>query len=174
MQINVHISIHAPRVGSDLRPPTCRKAPANFNPRSPCGERPGCFGQSLVESNISIHAPRVGSDHIAFSNTGVRTKFQSTLPVWGATFLRRLPNRCHKHINPRSPCGERRLSETPYAMLSDFNPLSPCGERRITSPFARAALQFQSTLPVWGATIIYMGNAKFIRISIHAPRVGSD
>ena len=35
-------------------------------------------------------------------------------------------------------------------------------------------LKFQSTLPVWGATGITESGGKDIKISIHAPRVGSD
>ena len=33
-----------------------------FNPRSPCGERPGGYPQGNQGFSISIHAPRVGSD----------------------------------------------------------------------------------------------------------------
>ena len=33
---------------------------------------------------------------------------------------------------------------------------------------------FQSTLPAWGATPERAGDGKAHRISIHAPRVGSD
>ena len=33
---------------------------------------------------------------------------------------------------------------------------------------------FQSTLPVWGATMYLHGVMSTLRISIHAPRVGSD
>ena len=34
---------------------------------------------------------------------------------------------------------------------------------------------FQSTLPVWGATWVTVGNSGTLyHISIHAPRVGSD
>ena len=33
---------------------------------------------------------------------------------------------------------------------------------------------FQSTLPVWGATIFDGQNYRVMTISIHAPRVGSD
>ena len=93
----------------------------DFNPRSPCGERPGRRRSSILTEAISIHAPRVGSD--------LRT------------------------FNPRSPCGER---------LEDY-----------ISGVKRAI--FQSTLPVWGATIRSrnISPAAFL-ISIHAPRVGSD
>ena len=34
----------------------------NFNPRSPCGERPGLIDANVSSLKISIHAPRVGSD----------------------------------------------------------------------------------------------------------------
>ena len=37
-----------------------------------------------------------------------------------------------------------------------------------------AGLKFQSTLPVWGATLDGIADDKKLIISIHAPRVGSD
>ena len=81
---------------------------------------------------------------------------------------------------------------------TDFNPRSPCGERRGTAAGAPTPpLGFQSTLPVWGATLRYgrgrrtgghfnprspcgerpgegVGIDPPGEISIHAPRVGSD
>ena len=125
----------------------------NFNPRSPCGERP-----SVVD------------------NVAVTVEFQSTLPVRGATKMARAYNvsdsisihapragsdaptrRLHHlrvYFNPRSPCGERRHSglfrpcQAPISIHApragsdicgteasqcskDFNPRSPCGERRL-------------------------------------------
>ena len=59
----VHISIHAPRVGSDNFSAAGTTWNTHFNPRSPCGERP--FTQSGATLVVT---------------------FQSTLPVWGATF----------------------------------------------------------------------------------------
>ena len=56
------ISIHAPRVGSDLTVIVLTDTDRDFNPRSPCGERP-------TKIRVTIK----------------RCKFQSTLPVWGAT-----------------------------------------------------------------------------------------
>ena len=35
-------------------------------------------------------------------------------------------------------------------------------------------MTFQSTLPVWGATIVTTNRFIGVTISIHAPRVGSD
>ena len=56
------ISIHAPRVGSDVARAGHDGVVLYFNPRSPCGER--------------LHISK-----LAF----MWSRFQSTLPVWGAT-----------------------------------------------------------------------------------------
>ena len=146
---------------------------------------------------ISIHAPRVGSDY-------QRAKQR--------------PRR--KDFNPRSPCGERLPTGKSGSNCTYFNPRSPCGERLTRAPSRWSwmmisihaprvgsdawwlsrdtwALSFQSTLPVWGATLrtitrtqkstlfqstlpVWGATAGVpasnidILISIHAPRVGSD
>ena len=56
------ISIHAPRVGSDLCNLAVDVVDFDFNPRSPRGERPSAFPRVEIRAVISIHAPRVGSD----------------------------------------------------------------------------------------------------------------
>ena len=101
------ISIHAPRVGSDRH--DLRR---------------------IRHCQISIHAPRVGSDSICAANSIRTKKFQSTLPVWGATAI--------------TFGGDR--------ILVYFNPRSPCGERLQRGLLRCRAMTFQSTLPVWGAT----------------------
>ena len=58
-----NISIHAPRVGSDLV----------------------IVHGLLTDICISIHAPRVGSDSRGSTGRTTNRPFQSTLPVWGAT-----------------------------------------------------------------------------------------
>ena len=79
------ISIHAPRAGSDKGRPRRKRRPRHFNPRSPCGERPGgpC-SHGCSSSEISIHAPRAGSD-TSPRRAAPNGAFQSTLPVRGAT-----------------------------------------------------------------------------------------
>ena len=104
------ISIHAPRVGSDHRRVHPADDHADFNPRSPGGERRRSAAGWCRQRAISIHAPRVGSDR------------------------------------QRSP------SHPPPTY---FNPRSPCGERRVYSRPAWTGRIFQSTLPVWGATLIF-------------------
>ena len=169
----------------------------HFNPRSPCGERPRpevlpcrhsrfqstlpVWGATAVEDlelirpYISIHAPRVGSDS-PFGHSPQRGK----------------------HFNPRSPCGERPAGTAAAGgNHPDFNPRSPCGERLVQDlNFALEQLEFQSTLPVWGATSrackcgvgeqfqstlpVWGATGSdsdillHLIISIHAPRVGSD
>ena len=127
--LDVFISIHAPRAGSD----------------------PHTGGQ-IAGIQISIHAPRAGSDSAGMKLRALRGKFQSTLPVRGATVPLSARHLSATYFNPRSPCGERLswpardidvvrisihapragsdidghgdLSTTPH-----FNPRSPCGER---------------------------------------------
>ena len=102
---------------------------------------------------ISIHAPRVGSDPDGSFFIRALAAFQSTLPVWGATSAHRPDRYCRGYFNPRSPCGERQPAQG-----------QSCAPRT-----------FQSTLPVWGATWISSHIAMLqFKISIHAPRVGSD
>ena len=67
--------------GTSEKPPDT----TDFNPRSPCGERPDIWRWPSAGRWISIHAPRVGSDYIPDFQAAKAAKFQSTLPVWGAT-----------------------------------------------------------------------------------------
>ena len=123
---------------------------------------------------ISIHAPRAGSD--------ISRKF---------VFIFR------QYFNPRSPCGERRQRPVVGRVAPTISIHAPragsdlmgvysyigltisihaprAGSDGLRQLGAQAGDQFQSTLPVRGATkiscTVNMGNA----ISIHAPRAGSD
>ena len=56
----------------------------------------------------------------------------------------------------------------------DFNPPSPCGEGHLWAEMFAEDDVFQSTLPVWGGTLV-LGVGQLARcISIHPPRVGRD
>ena len=174
--MELEISIHAPRTGSDRRSQASpRWDKAHFNPRSPHGERHAFSPPDFDPLTISIHAPRTGSDGNEHGKSN-----------------------CHLHFNPRSPHGERRIltrrEETPYL---DFNPRSPHGERRLWSPNIPGQIAisihaprtgsdsavgsrkmhspiFQSTLPARGATFVSGSTVRAMFISIHAPRTGSD
>ena len=169
------ISIHAPRTGSDRsetgevtrttpfqstlpargatwgRGASAATGKTHFNPRSPHGERPAGVREGLVRRR------RFQSTLPARGATAARVvlfplaQFQSTLPARGATFWTWFYGDAH-YFNPRSPHGERRGDNAAPAVAADFNPRSPHGERR-------------------GG-----GNRDGVRprISIHAPRTGSD
>ena len=168
----------------------------NFKRCSPRGERqdsPRSRGHSPV---ISIHAPRVGSDPSPRSAWAGETRFQSTLPVWGATkattpeakllaFQSTLPvwgatlSTRRSYENQTISIHAPRVGSDPAITGTGtsplyFNPRSPCGERLPEHMIDAAGVVFQSTLPVWGATISLGYMLIVIRISIHAPRVGSD
>ena len=78
------IPIHAPRVGSDQHGGDLGRAAGDFNPRSPCGERPGAKAYSGPRYIFQSTLPVWGATWL---NPALRIRliFQSTLPVWGAT-----------------------------------------------------------------------------------------
>ena len=124
----------------------------HFNPHSPYGERPS------------------GRNH-----GSVRSEFQSTLPVWGATGVCRfLKIRESISIHtPRVGSDQNVIDGTVIAgKISIHTP-------RVGSDFQDFRFQntkraFQSTLPVWGVTQDLLDGELHPRISIHTPRVGSD
>ena len=104
------ISIHAPRVGSDLTTGALPSWAVYFNPRSPCGERPR-RGQGLGRGvDISIHAPRVGSDlALIFSIAPILISIHAPRVGSDPCIHERFPT--PDNFNPRSPCGERLKSD---------------------------------------------------------------
>ena len=78
------ISIHAPRAGSDCSSQGILKPDSDFNPRSPCGERlmvPACFSMPpAFQSTLPVRGATP-----AGAARGGELLFQSTLPVRGAT-----------------------------------------------------------------------------------------
>ena len=146
------ISIHAPRVGSDRLRNVEGCQPGYFNPRSPCGERHTSRTHPREACRFQSTLPVWGATHLS-DNKLRRMKFQSTLPVWGAT------------------CPACGASSPAWRFQSTL----PVGGATADDPRRNAAvLPFQSTLPVWGATHHAGVSPLVVVISIHAPRVGSD
>ena len=123
---------------------------------------------------FSIHAPRMGSDCIPhnlnrdgnyfnsrsphggrwiciFTSTQI-LKFQFTLPVWGAT---------------RPSCMVLISKNFQFTLLV-------WGASSGFCIFSVTALFFQFTLPGWGAIPSALPENGAIKVSIHAPRRGSD
>ena len=101
----------------------------DFNPRSPCGERPAWTSARRTRTDFNPRSP-CGERRGSVMPDWKKIKFQSTLPVWGATHFLNYTHGMGRYFNPRSPCGERLCFQ-----FRDHN-----------------TRQFQSTLPVWGAT----------------------
>ncbi len=167
------ISIHAPRVGSDLTNGVSAMSTPLFQSTLPVWGATSCAPKTKSYSCISIHAPRVGSDLDNTERGGVLT-ISIHAPRVGSDVEKLGSPKVAIDFNPRSPCGERQKSGIHKHHLQHFNPRSPCGERRRDAGRCRRHLRFQSTLPVWGATGLIDANVSSLKISIHAPRVGSD
>ena len=100
------ISIHAPRVGSDVFTGALG-IPRKISIHAPRVGSDYLVGGFLFLLLISIHAPRVGSDLSLMTILSNGLVFQSTLPVWGATCPGGDYMSKRSNFNPRSPCGER-------------------------------------------------------------------
>ena len=101
---------------------------------------------------ISIHAPRTGSDVVSIPKEARVIKISIHAPRTGSDTVRQSVGGKQKYFNPRSPHGERPSRRWCWMRRTDFNPRSPHGERQ-----SRA----------WNKAVAH-------RISIHAPRTGSD
>ena len=150
---DTRISIHAPRVGSDLRRRRSRRGRRDFNPRSPCGERLLALLLTIDGVEFQSTLPVWGATVTGDPGTQAAVEFQSTLPVWGAT-----PTWCSIWVSPRISIHAPRVGSdcSPGGRQTrwpNFNPRSPCGERQFLLLEAVTIPQFQSTLPVWGATV---------------------
>ena len=125
------ISIHAPRAGSDARFRCFLLLCQNFNPRSPCGERPT---RAIVLASILLFQstlPVRGATSSPRKRLTYAMIFQSTLPVRGATM----------------PSGSNSVP------LPLFQSTLPVRGATMTLGKAISWKIFQSTLPVRGATI---------------------
>ena len=144
------ISIHTPLAGSD-----------------------GTSLRAALLQQISIHTPLAGSDYWWFRAFRPSRNFNPHSPCGE----RHNPHCCLgrlKYFNPHSPCGER---PSPFPVLDagmHFNPHSPCGERQCFITQYVCHLQFQSTLPLRGATRAALTSDDSDVISIHTPLAGSD
>ena len=147
------ISIHAPRMGSDDVLAQADPAIDPISIHAPrMGSDPDTTTPAAVHDTISIHAPRMGSDPC---RSGCRNYDAISIhaPRMGSDSPSALPKSGFSHFNPRSPDGER-LPVSRFAMPSpsNFNPRSPDGERLTNGGI----------------------HCLRLKISIHAPRMGSD
>ena len=177
------ISIHAPRVGRDPRTLLFSPFPVKFQSTRPV------WGATVIRhdcpSLLKFQSTRPVWGATSYRSTiTFRFQFQSTRPVWGATFLAwaltnkqinfnprapcgARPDRLNRlpvirNFNPRAPCGARPLRRLPALLVRYFNPRAPCGARLSVPSVSIGSQLFQSTRPVWGATVatVDSGNAR--------------
>ena len=122
-----------------------------FNPRSPRRERQEIYAQGTDKDDISIHAPREGSDH--------------PLTPEGAT---------SNHFNPRSPRRERLGIKSKHSISAEFQSTLPAkGATDFRLLSLRRFTYFNPRSPRRERHVKHSFLLK-CRISIHAPREGSD
>ena len=174
----VHISIHAPRAGSDRALWIRRRGTSLFQSTLPVrGATKRHLISLLYKSAFQSTLPVRGATRKTDVTRQHMLRFQSTLPVRGATsplfhFLAtqnisiHAPRAgsdqggsnavmCPLDFNPRSPCGERRCAQQLFARIQNISIHAPrAGSDSLTSPESMSNKPFQSTLPVRGATVI--------------------
>ena len=125
------------------------------------------------EFHISIHAPLTGSDPGKLQLLNRAGNFNPRSP-YGERPTSNVSSQRVTDFNPRSPYGERPGIYIRAEELQYFNPRSPYGERPTKLDLSGNWLEFQSTLPLRGATRSSQQQRIFNPISIHAPLTGSD
>ena len=191
------ISIHAPRTGSDVtvynkwfcrfrfqstlpaRGATTMKRRTIPFPRfqSTLPARGATVSGAMEDADgeISIHAPRTGSDRNMAVRAYPEKIFQSTLPARGATTSPISSGKSTTYFNPRSPHGERRENASDLEVAQEFQSTLPArGATRARACSACRAENFNPRSPHGERRESSRKQVASIRISIHAPRTGSD
>ena len=150
----VAISIHTPHAGSDSYTRGEYYGYQDFNPHSPCGERPSARHPSgQLCGNFNPHSP-CGERRATMYNQFITGTFQSTLPMRGAT-MPILGNTCKIPISIHTPhAGSDYFFRTKHPVIifiSIHTPHAGSDSSIVIPPLL--ALEFQSTLPMRGATL---------------------
>ena len=147
---------------------------SHFNPRSPWGERPAAdSGTFPVASDFNPRSPW-GERPTGHGKIPAGFRFQSTLPVGGAT-ASSLQETAKLPISIHAPRGgsDGKNSEIKTA-YSYFNPRSPWGERPELQSQQFGLIFISIHAPRGGSDVRRMFHPQVLSISIHAPRGGSD
>ena len=170
--MNLIISIHAPRLGSDFLLVPLVWNDHRFQSTLPAGERQSSSLLCVVLHYISTHALRMGSDGSLICDFDPG-KFQSTPPAWGATggFPLGFYGVSISIHPPRMGSDNGRCIVLGALAISIHAPRM--GSDRYSGRWRRES-GISIHAPRMGSDEIYaQGNDKD-DISIHAPRMGSD
>ena len=147
---------------------------ANFNPRTPCGVRPGCYHTGVrvvldfnprtpcgVRRPDCLHSVSLWRNFNPRTPCGVRlggfyffggATISIHAPRVGCDPLRTGSQADGDNFNPRTPCGVRHGLGGPPPLLRGFQSTHPVWGATCPYFFLWLVLEFQSTHPVWGAT----------------------
>ena len=167
----------------------------NFNPHSPCGERPRSLPSTPARKKFQSTLPLRGATP-ASRRLRDMIEFQSTLPLRGATRLLLQPPP-FVNISIHTPLAGSDRTMTPIRPLarlfqstlplrgatpsnavnnasSDFNPHSPCGERLLPCVADGMRTYFNPHSPCGERHSVRRARPLHAVISIHTPLAGSD
>ena len=147
----LNISIHAPLAGRDASYKFLCHGPTHFNPRAPCGARPGPAPLDCLVRHFNPRAPcgaRLPSAAYCWAGQSISIH----APLAGRDGVLRISTARSIYFNPRAPCGARRASSSRHQPSPDFNPRAPCGARPKAAVLSCPCAVFQSTRPLRGAT----------------------
>ena len=170
---------------------------SHFYPRSPCGERLYALSGSTACCSFLSTLSLRRATWADMQSAALKITFLSTLSLRRATLnnaggqqsqqeflstlsLRRATWRFYAfplfsfHFYPRSPCGERLLTDSFFIAQHHFYPRSPCGERHWARGSRVTYVEFLSTLSLRRATAGVNSMLTLIQISIHALLAESD
>ena len=145
------ISIHALRKESDPGTLRLTKRSKNFNPHSPCGERPPPWPSRHAPYDFNPHSP-----------CGERRGLQDAFGFVHGISIH----------TPLAGSDETRMGVQQSRNISIHTPLAGSDRPYTSSP--KYSLLFQSTLPLRGATRFGEEGRAERQISIHTPLAGSD
>ena len=146
------ISIHAPRAGGDTLLPGLNTKKRHFNPRPPCGGRPGVSNHQGGHKKYFNPRPPCGGRHVTLLPRIARFQFQSTPPVRGATPLILLCVNSNIFQSTPPVRGATRHPRLPAVFTGRISIHAPRAGGDILSTSSEVRLRFQSTPPVRGAT----------------------
>ena len=108
-----------------------------------------------------------GATRVTLSRS-VNSLFQSTRPMRGATFCRRVIHVCKQFQSTRPMRGATVRRSGGSRGTRRFNPRAPCGARPISASASMPPQVFQSTRPMRGAT--FFKRINFFRLLFQSTR----
>ena len=147
------ISTHAPLAGRDCRCRPRGSGRCHFNPRAPCGARPGWDSGSFQERIISTHAPLAGRDARVLQILRAAHEISTHAPLAGRDLRHLMISSLLVYFNPRAPCGARPQWPSLTALTIVISTHAPLAGRDLGLTAATVGQTvFQPTRPLRGAT----------------------